>query len=245
MNEEAYESLLLYKIELEKSCQFIEREYYAMFGELLTKLLELKLNAVQLKQKISYCQKRKNEGLGIDESEMETFAALHSHEAYFDYLSASKKYSHALSCLEAPSISPEDSDKIKKTFRMLMKLIHPDIHPKWQSDPLAKSIYEHAIRSYKDNDLPKLVELFDLARLYFQKKEAEIEDIEEKITSAKEEIKEIETHNPYLYHLYLDDPDKAKELKSDLGKQIEEYGSFTKELEARLNSLLERKGAEA
>ncbi len=245
MNLKEYESLLMYKAQLEKDCRFIEQEYYLKFGEPLLALLKLKLACAELKAKIAYCQKMRNQGLSPNEEEMNAYAKSNCTEAYFEYISAAGKKRHAEACHDGLFLDPESMDKLRSLFRSLVKMVHPDLHPERASDPLAYSVYDHALKAYKDNDLPRLIELFDLARLHFKEEEAEIEDLEEKIEAAKEQIHEIETTNPYLYHVYLDDADKGKELLIDLSKQSQEYESFKGELEGRLALLLSRKVGEA
>ena len=245
MSLEEYESLLMYKAQLEKDCRFIEQEYYLKFGDALLALLKLKLACAELKAKIAYCQKMRNQGLSPNEEEMNAYAKSNCTEAYFDYISAVGKKKQAETCHDGPFLSPESMDKLKSLFRSLMKMVHPDLHPERSNDPLAYSVYDHALKAYKDNDLPRLVELFDLARLHFKEEETEIEDLEEKIEAAKEQIHEIETTNPYLYHIYLDDADKGKELLGDLSRQCGEYESFKDELEGRLALLLPKKVGEA
>ena len=245
MNEDVYESLLLYKVELEKECLAIEREYYLVFGEPLLKLLKLKLSCAEAKQKIAYCQRMRNQGLEPSEEEMQRYAKENCMDAYLEFLSASRKKNHAERCMDLPSLDPESIERLKKLFRALMKMVHPDIHPEWQKDPLASSLYEHALIAYKDNDIHKMVELYDLASMHFEEDEMEIDHLEEKIAALKEEIHEIESNNPYLYRAYLDDPDKGKELLDSLAKQTKEYESFQKELEDRLFSLLNKKVGQA
>lgn len=245
MGNEAYESLLLHKVELEKECRSIEREYYLKFGDALLALLKLKLDVAQIKQKIAYCQKQRNQGLEPDEKEMERYATSNCLDAYFAFINASSKKQEADRCKESPTLNPPDIDKEKRLFRMLMKMVHPDIHPQWAKDPLCLSIYEHALRAYKQNNLPQLVELYDLARLHFKEGDVEIDGIEEKIAALKEEIEEIETHNPYMYRVYLEDADKGKELMDDIARQTKEYDAFLKELEGRLSSLQNGKIGEA
>lgn len=245
MENEAYESLLLHKVELEKECRVIEQEYYLKFGDSLLTLLKLKLDVAQIKQKIAYCQKQRNQGLKPDEEEMERYAKTNCMDAYFSFITASNKKKEADRCKESTTLNPVEIDKEKRFFRALMKMVHPDMHPEWAKDPLCASIYEHALKAYKQNDLPRLVELYDLARLYFKEDDVEIDGIEVKAAALKEEIEEIETHNPYTYRIYLEDANKGKELMEDIVKQTKEYGAFLKELEGRLVRLLNGEIGEA
>lgn len=245
MSEEVYESLLLYKTELEKECLSIEREYYGKFGDSLLALLKLKLEVAKTKQKIAYCQKMKNQGLDPDEDEMEAYAKSNCADAYFAFIDASAKKKQADHCKEGPYLKPEEVSQSKKLFRALMKMLHPDIHPELANNPLASSIYEHALTAYKQNNLHQLVELYDLASMQFGDEDVEIENVDEKIERLKEEIDEIESHNPYLYRVYLENPDKGKTLLDDLKKQTKEYEDFLEELIGRLSLLLSKEVGEA
>lgn len=176
---------------------------------------------------------------------MKRFAKAHCAEAYFEYVSASAKKKLADECKDGPYLKPEESSQIKRLFRALMKMLHPDIHPELANNPLALSIYEHALVAYKQNNLHQIVELYDLASMHFGEEDVNIENLEEKIAKIKEEIGEIESNKPYLYHVYLDDPDKGKGLLDELTKQIKEYEAFTQELGDRLYSLLNKEIGEA
>ncbi len=245
MNEERYESLLLYKTELEKECAVIEREYYAKFGEPLLTLLKLKLACAETKQEIAYCQKMRNQGLTPNEEEMKRFAKANCSEAYFEYISAAAKKKHADQCKEAPYLKPEESSQIRRLFRALMKMLHPDIHPELADNPLASSIYQHALIAYKQNSVHQIVELYDLASMQFAEGDVKIENVEEKIAKAQEDIREIESNKPYLYRIYLEDPDKGRAYLEDLTKQIKEYEQFARELGDRLSLLLNKEIGEA
>ncbi len=245
MNKKEFETLLLHKAELEKECLEIEERYYLAFGEELAELLRVKLDVALLRKKIAYCQRKINAGMTVDEEEMEKEA----HEGSFNeraiYLEALSKAKTVKELMDAPRVSVGDMEEIKKTFRLLMKLTHPDMHPEWQSDPLCGDIYQKGLKAYKGNDLKTLKELYALAMLYFSDKDFEIDDIEGRAEETKGDIERILTNRPYTYLEILENPEKEKGHHEEISKERKEFETLLDELNERLLSLLPKRGSEA
>ncbi len=245
MNKSEFETLLLHKAELQKECLEIEERYYLRFGDELAELLRLKLEAALLRKKITYCQRKINAGLPVDEEEMEKEAIDSSFTERSIYNDALSKTEFAKSLIDAPKVPLGDMDEIKKTFRQLMKLTHPDMHPEWQDDPLCAEIYQKGLSAYKGNDLKELKELYALAMLYFSSDDFEIDNMEDKAEEIKNDINHILTSIPYTYLQILESPEKEKERHNEIKKERDEFSTLSLELTERLGLLLQRKAAKA
>ncbi len=240
MNKQGFETLLLHKAELQKECLEIEERYYLRFGDELAELLRLKLEVALIRKKISYCQRKINAGLPVNEKEMEKEARDASLAELSFYNDAVGKIGAAKELLDAPKVPLKDMDEIKKTFRLLMKLTHPDMHPEWQSDPLCAEIYAKGLSAYKRNDLKELKDLYALAMLYFSSDDFEIEDMEERAIGIKNDIEHILTSTPYTYLEILENPEKEKEHHLSIKKDKDEFAATLSELTERLSLMLEK-----
>ncbi len=245
MNNAEFESLLLYKYDLEKECLDIERRYYFIFGDELSNLLKLKIEVAILKRKISYCQREWNRGNVPTLEELEDNCSI-NFEEYLEYNKLRDKVDDAKELFDSGvRISVEQAKNLQKTFRKLMKLIHPDIHPEWQNDPLSSDIYEKGLEAYKNNNVEELGRLYALAHIHFASDDIVIENIDEKRQKINEEIKDIIENKPYTYRFILESPEKIKELHEEHTKDEEEYSTLKAELEMRFATFLPKKGNQA
>lgn len=65
-----YEALLLQRDQIRKDAQLYRRSYIREFGELINMLFEIKVNCIELKKSIAFCQIAKNMGERPDFSAM-------------------------------------------------------------------------------------------------------------------------------------------------------------------------------
>lgn len=237
MNNKSFESLLLYKYQLEKEALASEREYYFIFGEELSLLTKTKIEVAILKRKIAYCQRLWNQGNPPSFEELENNCSL-EFEEYLEYNRLLDKVDEAKDVHSSPRLSLEKYQTLQTIFRKLMKFTHPDIHPERQEDSLCQEIYQKAIEAYKNNNLDEIGRLYALALLHFQSKDVKIDNLKEKSAKLEEEIKEIIENKPYTYRYILESPEKIKEEHEQNKKDIEDYSYLKGDLELRLSTLL-------
>ncbi len=244
MNKEQYETLLLYKYDLEKECLEIEKEYYFRFGDELSALLKLKIEVAILKRKIAYCQKALNQGRVPSESDLEENCPL-TFDEYLEYNHLLDETECAKKSMFERKLSLDEINETQRLFRHLVKLTHPDMHPEWQNDPLCLDIYQKSVEAFKCNNLEELRRLYALACLHFKSEENEIEDIEKKCEELNLEIKRILENKPYTYRQILEDQEKIKRLHEAFSKETKEFEFLKEELENRLSTFLFKPGAQA
>lgn len=239
-----YEELLLKRDRLEKEAKLWKLEYMAEFGDLITEVFEKKIACIRLKKTIAFCQAAVNQGKPVDR------------EAQQKYISAEmKEYQRQLKTMidehdaaqKMEVISQAKILKIKKLYRKLTKLLHPDIHPETDRIPELKNIWMMINVCYTANDLEGLQEAEALADRALRENhltdlEIEIPNLEEKIEKVRNEIYKIETTDPYQYKYFLADHDKVEEKRQKLHLELSEYENYEKQLKQILDRLYQSGG---
>ncbi len=236
-----YEKLLIRRDEVRKEAFQYEREYVRVFGDLILKVFEKKIECIRKKKTIEYCQIFINRGEVIDQ------AALQEHlqkelEAYEEQL---KKMIQDNESAKQVTLVPEANLlKIKKIYRRLVKKIHPDMNPALKENDELASLWQRLIIAYNCNDLKEMEETEVLVtavldRLGMDTEDCVIPDIKEKIAEIEAEIEKIIETDPYQYKYLLGDPELVREKKDDLKKELNEYEDYSNQLEEILQGYLE------
>ena len=122
--------------------------------------------------------------------------------------------------------------RIKKLYRKLARMLHPDLHPTLRGDPEALDLWQKIRLAYERNDYDALKEseVLAMARFGDGTQEIDVADAEAKIASLREEIAQIVREDPYLYKFLLSDEDAVENKKSELKKEIGDYRTYLEEL---------------
>ncbi|MDD6155279.1 MAG: J domain-containing protein [Eubacteriales bacterium] len=234
---ERYEQVLLRRDNLRKEAEEINLRYIALFGELMIRSFELKIECIKKKKMIAYCQRFQNKGLPVDFTGLDTFITqeMASYDQQLKALMADVKTAKS-----GREISPLDYMKIKKIYYRLVKKIHPDLHPDLADDELLKDYWNRIVNAYQRNSLKDLTELEDLVDLRLEALGvgsgfAEISDIKEKTERIENEIVEIISSEPYVYKMVLNDPQEIEDRKQEFEEDIEAYEDYSKELDQVLS----------
>ena len=136
--------------------------------------------------------------------------------------------------------------QVKRIYRKLAKLIHPDINPASREDPLLQDLWNRITIAYQRNDVKELQELEVLTVNALNSMDINIEfdipDLAEKIRSLQDEIAMITGTAPYIYRDILEDPDKSRQKEEELKRQFEEYENYEQELQLVLDEMTVQKG---
>ena len=131
-----YEELLLRKDKLEKeSIQWLN-EYIRVFGGYLIELFEVKVDCIRLKKMISMAQAAINQGLTPNMDEINELVADQMRNYYDDLQKMVRDHENSLKTKELPQ---HVILKIKKIYREIAKILHPDINPETEKDPVLKA----------------------------------------------------------------------------------------------------------
>ncbi len=238
---EQYASLLIRRDQLKKEAEIMEDEYYREFGDEFYNVYEVKISCIELKKKIHYCQAARNHGEKIDVEMMDAVLK----EEMRDYYTQLKNLFANVQGVKKMKVSPEHVVlAVKKKYRELAKMIHPDLHPFTQEDETLMNLWNRAVKAYHMNDENGLDEIRILVRHRLQELGYEeesvvvIEELEEKIRSVNAEIEEIMNTDPYQYKMLFEQEDLVEEKHLELKKELDSYLHYQEELEGILHTFI-------
>lgn len=236
-----YEELLLRRDELEKEAELILLGYTRIFGDITTEIFKLKVECIALKKSISYCIMMKNRGENVDPEKLAEYIA-EKMAAYQEELEEMIKKNELSK--KGEKISAYQAKEIKRIYRKLAKILHPDISNVIEKHPELGVIFQRIMIAYQCNDYKELKELEVLTNKALddigeEKFEVVIPDIETKIEELEEEIRSITTSEPYTLRELIDDPAKKDQKMREFEEEKETYTQYKEELGRNLKELQE------
>ena len=236
---ERYEELTLLKDQYEKEADLYHKAYIREFGDLMTESFQLKIECIALKKEIALYIKAKNAGSTITGGEVKRLLEVQM-SGYYEELDSMIKQRNASK--QGRPISNYEAEQIKKLYRKLAKLLHPDISPLTADHPALADYFNRIILAYKRNDLKELRKLEVLVNKELEANGIEgfnavIPDAAERIEELERDIDMIISSEPYTYKYLLEDDDAVDEKKRELEKEIEDYSAYKAELTARLEEI--------
>lgn len=237
---ERYEELLLRRAALRKECFLLEKEYIRVFGEAILKLHRLQIECARKKKTIEFCRQALNRGEKTDENALREFIRQETLGLQEHYRKMSEEYEDVKN---AENVSEADMAKIRKIYRRIVKLLHPDLHPEVKESRELQDLWNQVSAAYACNDLKELEELEILVAAALadhggDEWKIEIQDLADRIVALEDEIAKIMTTEPYQYKFLLNDPEAMMEKKISLQGKIEEYETYTEKLDEILASII-------
>lgn len=230
----------------------IKTEYIIKVGKLEYELFELECKVSRLKRKIHMVQAAINLQMPIDEDEIEK----QLDKEYKEYIEELKKMSKDIEIAnminDCNELTTEEVVLLKKLYRKLAKVLHPDLNPGLTEKQ--KALWMRAQKAYEMSNIDMLKILYELAveednlgNNY--SKIGAIEELEEKIKFFKNKIKdlllELEKINetfPSNKEEFLKNDEKVYKKQQKIKKTIGERKLMLKELEGYLSMIMENKG---
>lgn len=237
-----YEELLMRRDTARKESFQLEREYVKVFGDLILKVFEAKIECIRKKKTIEYCQAFVNRGQSIDQDAMQEYLRQEMAE-YQESLENLIKDNEASK--NSKKVSQADLQKIKKIYHKLVKNIHPDINPVTNENEELKGLWQRLMIAYNCNDLKEMQETEILINKVLEKldmgtMDVEIPDIEDKIEQITAEIEAIKSVDPYQYKFLLEDDEAVESKKEDLRAELKEYEEYGKQLDEVLEGFVSK-----
>ena len=228
-----YEKLLVRRDDLRKQAEQNQIEYFKVFGDLLVESYTARVECIRKKKMITYCQMCINRGKKISGAALDHFIEGEMTE-YKEELDAIIRHNRAVK--EGGTVSEYDVLRVKKLYRGLAKLIHPDLHPSLEGDKKIMEFWQRIVIAYEHNQMRELEELDFQVRKYLEGRgeadmDMEIPDLSAKIKRVEEEIEQIRSTEPYLYRLLLDDKEATESKKKELSEEIKSYTEYAKQLD--------------
>ena len=238
-----YEMLLLQRDQYRKEASQILIAYTKRFGDLINSVFEKQVSCIGLKKTIALCQAAINSGKSID---MDSIKSSIDAEMQAYYRQLEEMLAETRAAKESKQIPMVTMMEIRRIYRKLAKLIHPDINPESQKRPELQDLWNRIVIAYENNDAKELRELEVLTMKALDQMEEHIEidipDLEEKIDALQAEISMITGTAPYVYKEILEDPDRSRQKEEELKGQLEEYESYEEELQSVLDEMISHGG---
>lgn len=237
-----YEELLLRRDELEKDAEQILIGYTRIFGDITTEIFQLKIECIALKKSISYCVMLRNRGQSVDPEELQNFIAerMAVYQTELDEMIRQNELSKG-----SKKISAFQDREIKRIYRKIAKVLHPDISNVTEKYPSLADLFQRVMIAYNCNDYKELKELEVLVNCALEEVGEEtfeliIPDIQEKMDELEEEIRMITTTEPYLYQELLNDSGRRQQKMKEFEEERDAYVDYKEKLELQLKEVQEK-----
>lgn len=225
-------------------CENIEMRYMLELGALEYKAYEAQCRALRLKRKIELIRAKLNRQEKVDLSRIERILEREMEE-YTEKLDKKiEQMNQALRRNECPELSVQESKELKKLYRKVVKVLHPDLNP--QISDAQRVLFHNAVQAYKNGDVEALRIINEMVgedMIPDDSTDAMAELLKEKqrlekmLASVLESIEEMKGQYPYTLKEILEDSGKIEEHRSKLQEimecylaQIEAYNKTLKEL---------------
>ncbi len=228
-----FRTLVLKRDRLKKEEEFVQREYIITFGDLIEKRFTLQIECIKYKKSIQYCQSHINKGETIYADQLATCVE-DQLTRYYDQLDNIK----AIANNKGESISEYNRLKIKRIYKEIALMIHPDMHPGEEFSSEMMDLWERAKDAYKRNDLQEIKDVKLLVMDLLKKEPLADKDIDEdylasRISALQKEIQEIINGTPYRYKDILDDDEATEEMRDEFREDIADMEKYLEELKAK------------
>lgn len=238
--------LLLERDELKYvECKNIEMQYMLTLGALEYKAFELNCTMLRLKRKTELIQAKKNRQekilvSAIDELLDEEFAE------YQEQLNEQiDKMNTALERSKGKFLSAEETKELKALYRIVVKALHPDIHP-GASEAKIK-LFQNAVDAYESGDINTLriiKEMVAESALPETGEDGTAVLIKEKerllkmLDLVKEQIAEVKESYPYNLKPIIQSEKLTAERKADLEDTVSRLHEMIEIYKTRIEEML-------
>ena len=235
-----YEELITRRDNLRKEAFQYHRAYVREFGDLILEVFRKKIECIQKKKTIEYCQAALNHGKVVDQKQMQEYLEKEMAEFKAQLDDMVKEHD---SSLKDWNITEKDALEIKRIYHRLVKKIHPDINPSVAGSEELMDLWNRVVVCYDCNNLKELRELEVLVAKALEDFGAcsgvvDIPNLDEKIKAIEEEITKITETDPYQYKFLLTDADAVASKKEELKEELQSYEKYSDQLDDALEVIL-------
>ncbi len=217
-------------------CKNIETEYMMKVGDLEYRCFRAMCEYLRAKRKAELIQACVNRGeipdMAAVEAQLET-----EFEAYRTQMEERlRKMNDAIERSRGKYLSEEENDELKKLYRQIVRLLHPDVNPNVTSEQLR--LYQKAVEAYRNGDLGTMRFIHVLVmenrpdELTMTPNER-IANLKSAIERVRAEIGTIKSSYPYSLSSFLKDKKAVAAKRSELEESLKNYKARTKDYASR------------
>ena len=121
-----YVRLLLEKEKIVKTNFQVQQRFIELFGDLRLEMLKVEIEIAKIKKEMEYLVRKKNRNESYDLEEMDDFVnqALEGMKAQYERMKEEQAQ-----LKNKKMLSQEEVKEVKRLYRRLVKLVHPDLNP--------------------------------------------------------------------------------------------------------------------
>ncbi len=229
-----YVRLLLEKEKIVKTNFQVQQRFIELFGDLRLEMLKVEIEIAKIKKEMEYLVRKKNRNESYDLEEMDDFVnqALEGMRAQYERMKEEQTQ-----LKNKKMLSQEEVKEVKRLYRRLVKLVHPDLNPHQTKEQ--KELWHQLQEAYRNNDLVWLRELNVL--IVFKTKgheEVEIEDLEDKIEVMREEIALLKEEDLYQMRELVFDEEWIEAYKEQYERERSDFEVYLRSLQKEKEKLI-------
>lgn len=230
---------------LYQECKNIEMAYMFAIGGLEYKVFEIECKIRRQKRKVELIQAKKNRQEKILLSQIDDILDAEFAEYQAKLNEQVEKMNAALERSHGEILTDEEASELKKLYRGIVKVLHPDLHP--DLTEAQTQLFLNAIDAYEHGDLNSLriieamvgdpvipaEETNGMAALLKEK-----ERLLKLLQTSKDRISEIKAEFPYTMKEFIQSPDKIEERKAELQEQIDQLTEVLAAYNKKISKML-------
>jgi len=226
-------------------CKNIETEYMIRIGSLEYKAYEAQCASMRLKRKIELIQAKKNRQEKINLNKIDEILEEEFYEYQQKLNKQIDKMNEVLKYNKSEFLSEEESGELKKLYRKIVKILHPDINPEVTLSQI--KMLDNAVIAYKNGDLgtlkiinemigePQMPEKHGDA---FSQLKVEKERLNEFLNTVRNNIDKIKSEYPYIVKEILEDEQRLEQKKLELEDVLKQYKELNKAYNIKIKEML-------
>lgn len=224
------------------TCKNIETAYILSFGALEAKVYQEEIQWRRLRRKLELLIAARNRRKSIKEEDIERQLdeEFNSFEAIFDEYF--KNIDKALERASAETLSKEESKKLKKLYRTIVKRLHPDLNPNITASQ--RDLFFKAVEAFENGWLAVLEFIAEAVDVGFEEDDLDKSPLKERdrlkamIEKIDVDISEIKSNYPYRFKEILDDEDAMVQHRKMLEEQSAYYIAGIEEYETEIQKYI-------